>query len=84
MNAYLDALTRLGILTRVGAWTSSRSKRDVKRPKLHMMDTGLAAALRGEDSTSFGLMADPAALGALLETLVYTEIEKSLPYQQRR
>ncbi|MCV3211386.1 DUF4143 domain-containing protein [Mesorhizobium sp. YC-39] len=54
MSDYLDALTRLGIVLRLGAWSSARAKREIKAPKLHFMDTGLATALRG-GSDSFGI-----------------------------
>jgi predicted AAA+ superfamily ATPase len=84
LDAYLDALTRLGIVYRLGAWSSTRPGREIKASKLHLMDTGLASALRGEDSSSFGVTGDPAAFGALFETFVFTEIEKSLPYQSKR
>ncbi|MBE0533112.1 MAG: ATP-binding protein [Rhodospirillales bacterium] len=77
---YVDALTKLGIVLRLGAWSSSKAKREIKAAKLHFMDTGLATALRGEDSSSFGIKGDPEAFGALFETFVFTEIEKSLPY----
>lgn len=81
---YIDALTRLGIVLRLGAWTSSKAKREIKAPKLHVMDTGLATALRGEDADSFGLDADPTSLGALFETFVFVELEKALPFLSKR
>lgn len=77
---YVDVLSRLGIVQRLGAWTSSEAKREINAPKLHFLDTGCATALRGEDSGSFGLGADPAALGHLLESFVFSEMEKSLPF----
>lgn len=84
MNDYIDILSRLGVVYRLGAWTSSGAKREIKAPKLHFLDTGTAAALRGEDSASFGLGADISALGHLLETFVFIELEKSLPYLTKR
>ncbi|MGH6947447.1 MAG: ATP-binding protein [Kiloniellales bacterium] len=83
LSDYVDALTKLGIVLRLGAWSSSKARREIRSPKLHFMDTGIATALRGEDSNSFGLKGDPEAFGALFETLVFTEIEKSLPYLAR-
>lgn len=83
-ETYLEVFSRLGLLHRLGAWTSSGSRREIKAPKLHFLDTGCATALRGEDADSFGLGATPMALGALLETLVFVEIEKSLPFQKKR
>ncbi|WP_303785314.1 ATP-binding protein [Azovibrio restrictus] len=84
VNDYIDILSRLGIVHRLGAWTSSGAKREIKAPKLHFLDTGCATALRGEDSGSFGLGADPTALGHLLETFVFTELEKSLAFLSKR
>lgn len=84
VNDYIDILRRLGIIHQLGSWTSSGTKREVKRPKIHFMDTGVATALRGEDEDSFGLLANPTALGHVLETFVYTEVEKSLPLQSKR
>jgi predicted AAA+ superfamily ATPase len=84
ITIYLDILSRLGIAHRLGAWTASGARKEVKSPKLHFMDTGCATALRGEDSTSFGLSADPVALGHLLESFVFCELEKSLPFLNRR
>lgn len=84
LEEYMDILTRLGIVHRLGAWTSSGGKREIKASKLHFLDTGCATALRAEDKDSFGLGADPVALGHLLETFVFIELEKSLPYLAKR
>ena len=81
---YIDILSRLGIVHRLGAWTSPSGKREIKAPKLHLLDTGCATALRAEDNSSFGLGADPVALGHLLESFVFIELEKSLPYLEKR
>jgi hypothetical protein len=83
VNIYLDVLSRLGIVHRLGAWTASGARKEVRSPKLHFMDTGCATALRGEDAGSFGLRGDPVALGHLLESFVFCELEKSLPYLKR-
>jgi predicted AAA+ superfamily ATPase len=81
---YLDVLSRLGMIQRLGAWTAAGTRREIRSPKLHFMDTGIATALRGEDSHSFGLGSDTSAIGHVLETFVYVEIEKSLPFLKRR
>lgn len=83
VNTYLDVLSRLGIVHRLGAWTASGARKEVRSPKLHFMDIGCATALRGEDAASFGLRADPVALGHLLESFVFCELEKSLPFLKR-
>ncbi len=84
VNDYIDILSRLGIVHRLGAWTSSGGKREIRMPKLHFLDTGCATALRAEDSSSFELGANPVALGHLLESFVFIELEKSLPYLAKR
>ncbi|HXQ68370.1 MAG TPA: ATP-binding protein [Alphaproteobacteria bacterium] len=84
VNDYIDVLSRLGIVHRLGAWAFSGAKREVKSPKLHFMDLGCATAIRGEDAHSFGPGADPTPLGHLLESFVFTELEKSLPFLLKR
>lgn len=79
LNGWFDVLARLGIVHRLPAWTSTRTKREIKAPKIHMMDTGCATAIRNETTDSFSPTADPSALGAIVETFVFTELEKSLP-----
>lgn len=56
----------------------------MRSPKLPFRDTECATALRGEDRHCFGLRADPAALGHVLESFVFCELHKSLPLQTRR
>lgn len=81
LESYLDALCRLSVVTRLGAWASGATGREIKRPKIHLLDSGVAAALRGMGPESFGVTGDPAALGHLLETYVHNEVLKSIPYQ---
>lgn len=78
---WLDTLERLCLVSRLPAWASSEIRRAIHWPKLHFLDTGCATAVRNERATSFDLKADPSALGAVLETFVYQEVEKSLPFQ---
>ena len=79
---YVDVLTRLSMIVKLRAWTSSESKRDIKQAKYHFADTGIAAALRQMTPATFDFDADPRSLGAMLESFVHGEILKSLPYQQ--
>lgn len=82
MEQYLDVLTRLCLLARLGAWASGETRREIRHPKVHMLDTGLAAALRNLAPASFAADSDPTALGGLLESFVYAELVKNLPYQR--
>ena len=71
---YVTLLERLFLLERLPAWHGNRLKRLVKSPKLHLTDTGLAAALLGTDSKA--LAADRTLLGHFLETFVYQELRR--------
>lgn len=81
LEQYVDVLTALGVISRLGAWASGATKREIRRPKIHFLDCGVVAALRGFDSESFGPDGDPVAFGHLVETFVYGELRKSLPHQ---
>jgi uncharacterized protein len=82
MDTYLDVLTKLALLVRLPAWTSGEVGRDIRHPKIHIVDTGILAALRNLTSASFAIDANPTALGAILEAFVHNELQKSLPYQK--
>lgn len=79
LSGWSDVLSQLGILHQLPAWTSCRAKREIKASKIHLMDTGCATAIRNETAASFAPSADPTALGAILETFVFVELDKSLP-----
>ena len=81
LDPWLDALERLSIIRRLGSWASGETHREIRHPKLHLVDTGLLCALRNLSAESFGLEANPTVLGALLETFVFCEVSKSLPHQ---
>lgn len=81
MDQYLDVLTRLSVVQRLGAWASGAAGREIKRPKIHLLDTGVASAIRRFSANSFGPTGDQTALGHLLETYVYNELVRNLPYQ---
>jgi predicted AAA+ superfamily ATPase len=74
LQRYLALLELTHLLQLLPAWSTNRSKRLVKSPKVHLIDSGLAAHLalhdRGELSRS-----DPL-FGGLLETWVVAELKK--------
>lgn len=74
VDRWLTLLERMFVVRRVRAWHRNRLKRLVRTPKLHFLDTGLLAALRGEGATD--LDADRNRLGPLLEGFVYAELAK--------
>jgi len=78
---YLGILEQVYLVRRVEPWFMNRLKRMIKTPKLHFLDAGLLAALRG--LTAERLSADREALGALLETFVFSEIAKLITWTDR-
>ena len=76
---YTTLLERIFLLEHLPPWHSNRLGRLIKTPKLHLCDTGLAAALLGFDAAS--LWADRAAFGQLLETFVFQELRRQASWQ---
>ncbi|MBK8158378.1 MAG: DUF4143 domain-containing protein [Rhodospirillaceae bacterium] len=61
-----------------------REVRAAKQSKLHMLDTGIVATLRNFTPGTFAADVNATALGPLVETFVYNELLKNLPYQRER
>jgi hypothetical protein len=71
---YLTLLERVFMLEQLPAWHVNRLSRLIKTPKLHLVDTGVTAALLGLDAG--GLTQDRPALGQLLESFVFQELRR--------
>ncbi|MGB3244595.1 MAG: ATP-binding protein [Sulfitobacter sp.] len=82
VDQYLDILVRLSMLTKLGAWTSGEGKREIKQPKYHFVDSGIACALRRFTDATFAIDNTPQALGGLLESFVSGELQRALPMQE--
>jgi len=74
IHDYVTLLERVFLLERLPAWHTNQLSRLVKRPKLHMGDTGVACALLGVDTKA--LEADRTLFGPLLETFVFQELRR--------
>ena len=83
VEQYLDILVKLSVVIRLGHWTSGEGSRDIKNAKYHFVDSGLACALRRFTANTFDIGSNPAALGGLLESFVFNELVRCLPYQER-
>ena len=81
VDQYLDILLRLSMVTKLSAWMPGKGKRDIKQPKFHFVDTGIATALRRLNDKSFEIGNTPEALGGLLESFVVGELQRALPMQ---
>ena len=77
---YVTLLERVFLLERLPPWHTNRLSRLVKTPKLHVADTGLAAALLGADAA--GLGANRPLLGQLLETFVFQELRRQASWHE--
>lgn len=71
---YVILLERIFLLEHLQPWHNNKLSRLIKSPKLHLTDTGVAAALLGADANA--LAKDRALLGQLLETFVYQELRR--------
>jgi hypothetical protein len=81
LRRYLSLLEATFILQPLPAWATNAGKRFVRSPKVHLLDSGLAAYLRG-DSDPARLAASPD-LGPLLESFVLQEVRKQLGWSRQ-
>ena len=79
---YLDVFLKLSVVIRLGAWTSGEVGREIRNSRNHFVDTGIAAALRNLQATSFDADANPSALGGLMESFVLAELMRAAPFQK--
>jgi len=73
VRTYVDLLVRLYLLYELPGWTIGLSAKTGKRSKLHVTDTGLAAATLGMDAPR--LSQSPLG-GSFVESFVVTELLK--------
>ena len=81
LQRYLALLEATFLFQPLPAWSANLGKRLVKSPKIHLLDTGLVAHLRGEsDVRALGVS---PSLGPLLENFVVQEIRKQLAWSNQ-
>ena len=73
---YVGLLEQVFLIATVQPWFTSALKRIVKTPKLHFLDSGLLAMVRG--LTFDRVKADRAMFGAMLESFAFAEVRKLL------
>ena len=74
IHEHVTLLERVFLVERLPPWHANQMSRLVKRPKLHVGDTGVACALLGLDAA--WLDADGTVLGAMLETFALQELRR--------
>ena len=72
VEKYLSILEKLYLVRRLPAWHRNHGKRLVKAPKIHVCDSGLAAALSGTTETMW--MEKRGHFGHLLESFVLQQL----------
>jgi predicted AAA+ superfamily ATPase len=72
VDNYLDIAERLFLLRRLPPWHRNEAKRLIKTPKLHFVDSGLAATLAGLSAEDWNTRRD--RFGHLLESWVVQQI----------
>jgi uncharacterized protein len=80
VQRYLDIFSALYITRSIEPWHNNQISRLTKSPKLHFIDSGLLAAIRGISLEK--VRADKAAFGPILESFVFSEILKQADWPQ--
>lgn len=82
VTRYLALLRTVFLFEPLTAWSVNLEKRLVKAPKVHLVDSGLAAHLAGYDADR--LRSDTDFVGHLLESFVVSELRKQLSWSNVR
>jgi predicted AAA+ superfamily ATPase len=75
VTRYLELLEVVFLVHRLPAWSRNSTARVVRHPKLHLTDTGLAAALLGVSPEALARPVAPSR-GPLVETFIVNELAK--------
>ncbi len=81
VNRYLELLEAVFLIHRLPVWSRNLSARVVRHPKLHLTDTGLAAAVLGVSPESLVNPVAPAR-GPLIETFIVNELAKQATWSE--
>lgn len=82
VQRYTGIFEQLYLLRHLPAWSGGGLSRLTRTPKLHFLDSGLLAALRGV--TPATLAENRTEFGAVLETFVYSELLKQAAWEEGR
>lgn len=77
---YLDLLETLFLIHRLPAWSTNLTQRVVSRPKIALLDTGLAARLVNVSAVGSKANANAEVAGRLLEGFVAAELRRQLTW----
>lgn len=81
MRRYLPLLEAVFMVWRLPAWSTNLTSKVTQRPKIHLVDYGLAASLIGASAEALATVGSPLA-GPLLETMVACEVAKQATWAE--
>lgn len=84
LDPYIRLLETLFLIHILPAWTVNLTSREVKQPKVFLLDTGLAASLLGVTPAALGPTVPNSPAGGLLEGLVVGELRRQLGWSAQR
>ena len=82
LTAYIDLLETLYLIHQLPAWGNNLTKRVVGRPKVALLDTGLAARLNNVTPAAMAPGVVSEAAGGLFEGFVAGEVRRQLVWAQ--
>lgn len=82
VGRYMGLLEEVFLIKRIPAWSRNLSSRAVGTPKVHFVDSGVAANLVDVDPD--GMMRPDGPIGHLLESFVLMEMARQLIWSRRR
>jgi uncharacterized protein len=80
-EAYEPWIETTFLVHRLPAWSRKVASKIIRRPKLHVCDSGLAAATLGKGPAALARLNDPS-VGPLIESFVIAEIAKQLTWSE--
>lgn len=81
---YLDLLEVMYLIQRLPAWSNNLSNRVAQRPKIALLDGGLAAQLTNVSARSLAANMNPEPAGMLVEAFVMSELRKQITWSETR
>jgi uncharacterized protein len=82
LTPYLELLQTLYLTQHIPAWATNLAKRVVSKPKVSLLDSGLAARLINVSAQGSSPDANPDLAGGLLEGFVAGEIRRQLSWSE--
>lgn len=84
LDPYVRLLETLFLIHVLPAWAVNLTSREMKQPKVFLLDTGLAASLLGVTPDSMGPTVRSSPAGGLLEGFVVGELRRQLGWSPQR